>query len=291
MSLIDQVATFRGRVVDLGVNLSSGGFEQCECKVVAEEIYDDEEKVWVDYSQVEENEITAYLILFGKKGATLNVEQLKKVFNLGSPFSFQELGSVDYSETKIQFRTKISNYEGKDRIQVDWIDEYDAEPGRSVRKLDASELKQLDAKYASLLKQSGKAKIPVKAPVSAPATSVSDTPIGAAAAVPRQAGIVKKAKSKKPASPPKKNTTTMPDESGPDTLVPGPFQDAVQECTMEEAFGACAEGRDESVDDAALAKAWLASVKEVGGGKPRETLTPSQWYQIKEKVLSIVAKF
>ena len=78
MSLISQEATFRCRIVDHGISFTTNQYPQWTARLRAVEIYDGEEKVWVDWSDVDENQITAYMVLIGSKGETLNVQQIMK---------------------------------------------------------------------------------------------------------------------------------------------------------------------------------------------------------------------
>lgn len=50
MSLIDRAATFRGNIVDHAVSVSRNEFPQFVCSLVAKEIYDEEEQIWVDWT-------------------------------------------------------------------------------------------------------------------------------------------------------------------------------------------------------------------------------------------------
>ncbi|HDY89742.1 MAG TPA: hypothetical protein ENH82_16710 [bacterium] len=281
MSLIDRAATFRGNVVDHAVSVTKNEFPQFVCKLVAKEIYDEEEQVWVDWTDVDENEITAYVVLYGSKGETLSSNQVKKVCNWDGA-SFQALNDGDYSETGIQFRVEEKVFQKQTRLQVSWIDEYDAVPGRSVRKLDQGELKQLDAKYAQFLKAGGKKAAPVKAS-------------GA------KAGIVKNTKSAKPTSPKgpvkkvEKQTATeaiagsKSDLSEPPAI---PSDDVpTGHCTKDEAWNTVVEMRDSKISDSQLAECWSAAVKDAASGKQSDELTEEEWFKVQEKVMSETAVF
>ena len=83
MNQVIRESTFRGGIVSHAVSLTKGDFPQWVAELVATEIWDDEEKIWVDFTAeeyVEEgNGAIAYLVLFGSKGETLNCTQVKKV--------------------------------------------------------------------------------------------------------------------------------------------------------------------------------------------------------------------
>jgi len=278
MSLIDRAATFRGKVIDHGVSFTQNEFPQFVCKLQAVEIYDDDEKVWVDWTDMADNEITAYLVLFGRSGETLNFNQVKKAFKWDGA-SFQSLNSGDYSELGVQFRVEEDTYENKTRLKVTWIDEYDAEPGRSIRKLNPDEMKKLDAMYASKLKAAGAKAAPAKAKGAVSKKGVKPT---------SPKGSVKKKVaplSPKPAAAPEPPTAPP---TGPD-LPAG-------HCTKQEAWDEVVELKDDKkVTDESLAKSWLGAIAKIGGGTPTaeliESLTNEQWFLIKEKVNAECASF
>ncbi len=269
--LIDRESTFRGNIIDHAVSLTKNEFPQLVCQLDAKEIYDEEEKVWVDWSDVEENEITAYLVLYGGTGETLNCTQVKKATGWDG-LSFQQLNDMDLSEVVVQFRTENRTYEDKTTLQVTWFDAADAEPGRSVRKLDASEMKALDAKYKAILQNSGKKAAPAKAGAGAKPGTV--TAKGVKPTGPK--GPVKK-KSTAPAAP------AAPAEADP-SLPAG-------HCTKQEAWDTIVELKDKSVTDEANAKAYLDAILEVSGANDQDGLTDEQWFAVKELVLSKTAVF
>ena len=277
MSLIDRAATFRGNIVDHAVSVSRNEFPQFVCSLVAKEIYDEEEQIWVDWTDVDQNEITAYVILYGSKGETLSFNQIKKVLGWDGA-SFQVLNDGDYSEVGIQFRVVEDTYDNKPQIKVEWVDEYNAEPGRAVRKLDPDELKQLDAKYAQLLKASGKKVAPVKA---------SGTNAGTV-----KAKDIKSTSPKGPVTKKPKNSPKNPSEETTSTLPPTvPNALPGGHCTKQEAWDEIVELRDKKVTDEQLAKSWVNAIKEVGGDKQPEEFTDEEYFQVKEKVMSETAVF
>ena len=90
MSLVDRTGTFRGVVTDHAISVTTNGFPQLMAGLQGHEYYDEDEKVWVDWSEQGENEVTAYLVLFGGNDKeTLTCKQVKKVFNWdGKSFTF-----------------------------------------------------------------------------------------------------------------------------------------------------------------------------------------------------------
>ena len=176
MSLIDREGTFRGIVVDRSVTESSGGYPQFELQLKANEYYDEDDQEWVNWSQVDEKDTTAWLILFdGKNRQTLSFKQIEKIFGWDGA-SFIDLNNIPFEGVELQFRVKKNIYEGNETYKVEWIDEHDASPGRTVRKLDADGLKALQAKYASKLKGKAPAKAPSKTPSKAPPKAPKKNP-------------------------------------------------------------------------------------------------------------------
>ena len=278
MSLIDRAATFRGRIADHGVSKSSGGFPQLILQLVAVEIYDVDEQAWKDWSEYDVNEIQAYLVLFGGKGETLNSQQVKKVTGWDG-LSFAGLAALDLSETKIQFRVEENTYEGKTNLQVSWIDEYDAEPGRTVRKSDPDEMKALDAQYASLLKSSGKKVAPTKAP--GKVTNKVTKPKGPV--VKKKSNDLLGPPTANPSVPAETKTTPAPPAANPN-LPTG-------KCTKDEAWGTVYDMKDKSVTDEQIANIWTDTLKEVAPGVDQEKFTNEQWFAVRQIVLDKAAAF
>lgn len=254
MALIDRAGTFRGDIVDRAVTQSSGGFPQLELQLKAAEFYDEDEQQWVDWSTVDEKDITAWLILFdGKDKQTFHVKQIEKIFAWDG-VSFVELNEINIEDVKIQFRVAKNIYEGNENYKVEWIDEYDATPGRTVRKLDADELKTLQAKYKSHLK--GKA------------------PASASKAAPKAA----------PKAPPKAPPRTS---AAPSSNVP------VGKCTKAEAWDACTD-KDlwaKDVTDETVSQSWQAALAEITPNKTDAKVTPEEWFLIKERVFQDILVF
>lgn len=276
MSLINQVGTYRGVVVDKAVTVSTNGYPQLQVVLGATEIYDDELKDWYDRSEVEENEITAYLVLFdGKNRQTLNFNQVEKIFDWNGAL-FAELEALDHSETRIQFRVVERTYQGKTNLQVEWIDEYDATPGRTVRKLDATELKDLDAAYASLMNK------PKVKPASAKAAKAPPT-VSQAQAAKVEEEMQARANQEPPVAEKKKKIEPP--------KVPARKKPKITGTTKQEAWDACVELKAKTVTDALLSQAWVDTIEKIAPGKADADITPEEWGQIQELVLYKTAKF
>lgn len=176
MASIDRVGSFRGKVVDRGIGETKNGFPQLVLQLVATEKWDEQDEVWVDWSQFDVTEATAYMCLFGKsKKATLAINQAMKAFGWDGS-SLLDLQENEGLANQIQWRMAENTYEGKTSIQVAWIDEYDAVPGRKVRKLEKADLKKLDGMYAAALKAVSGGPKPKKAKPTPPPSKPEPSP-------------------------------------------------------------------------------------------------------------------
>lgn len=306
MSNIDRVGSFRGKVLDRGVSATTNGYPQLVLQLQANEHWNEENQVWEGW-HFDECETTAYICLFGKTGKpTLGVGQAQKALNWDGS-SLMAL-QTDVSVEDIQWRMESSTYEGKTRIQVAWIDAYDAEPGRKVKKLDTADIKKLDAQYSAALKAIGggpkpksapprppaPAQAAVKAdptpasgeapttttaaasPVSTPTTSEApltpDTP--AEASVPAaQADTPERPKrGRKPAAPAAPQAAATP--------VAAPAASIIDQGT---AWGAVySAGKNKGKSDVEITNAWVAVVNEIGGDEK----VGSDWSSVRDQAIA-----
>lgn len=267
MSLINRCGTFRGLLIDWGISQTQNGYPQFQISLVAKEYWDQDEKVWVDWSQYEENEIIAYLVLVGGEGKPLlNCHQLQKALEWSGE-SFKELAEGDYGQTTIQFRVEESTYENVTRKKVVWIDHVDAEPGRTVQKLDVDEVKKLDAMYATALcdlSGGNKPKKPVEKPKIPETTKAIIQP-----PLPVEEQLEKPKKSKN-----KSQTETV--KSQPP---------AKKETTKQEAWEAVIEAKAKTVTDDQLSQIWLETIEELGG---EDNFEAGDWERLKNIVVEQV---
>ncbi|KKM82212.1 hypothetical protein LCGC14_1321780 [marine sediment metagenome] len=110
--LIDREATFRTTsIVDGGVGQTSSGLPQLTLSLRADEIYDFDEKVWVLWDDVEEREITAYLVLIGKKDNEIfHCKSIEKALGWDGA-SLASLAAIEFQSVGIQFTIKENTYE------------------------------------------------------------------------------------------------------------------------------------------------------------------------------------
>jgi hypothetical protein len=260
--LIDREATFRTKnIVDGGLGQTLTGLPQLTLSLRADEIYDFDEKCWVPWDDVEEREITAFLVLIGKKDNEIfHCKSIEKALDWDGA-SLSSLNDIDYQNSGIQFRTVENEYEGKTSLQVAGIDHYDAEPGRTVQKLDAAEVKGLDAKYATFFRnRSGEKKPkPVGKPV-VPTAKPKRDPKADAADV--------------PATPPKKTKA--------------PKKAKKTGCTQTEAWAACSKAKHESISKEKLTEVWLKAVETLAPDGDEDNMSPELWAQVRDVVVGQV---
>ena len=283
MIQVDREATFRGPIVSHAVSLTKNEYPQWVAELKGIEVWDDEEKVWVDWTDVEQNGALAYLVLFGSKGETLTCTQVKKATGWDG-LSFSGLNDMDLSETVIQFRMEYDTYNDKTTLQVAWIDEYDATPGTAIKTLKPDEIKALDAKFKQFMTKA--------APATAPATGKPTTPgkVKAKGAKPTQkAGPVKKVdKPKAPAELPTVSPPELPAMPEAESDLPDLREN---KRTKKAAWESCVELRQDKITDKKLGDTWLGAIKKVSGGHDPDVLTEEQWYEVEQAVLEVVAKF
>ena len=317
---LDRIGTFRCKALEWGVDGKKKKGTNVELpwfnvRVLLTEIYDQKEGKWFDYTEYEA-EVVAFLCLYGaikaqggEIGPTLSMDQVKKVFKWDGR-SLVQLAGGDYSELEFQVRIGENTYEAATYpYQVNWINEYDADPVSQLRKLDAKELKDLDKQFAAMGAKNATtkpvataAKAPAKAhPARVPADDgVPPTPAEKKAALAAKSAKNLKAKATKKAEQLNPTSSTPPPAKGTPPTTKPPSEDAVvpsakpeqTECTMQEAWDAITELKDPTIADKVIEKVWHDGIAEiVGPDVESENITDEQWHQVKELVLHSVAKF
>jgi len=252
MSLIKQAATFRGTVLEHACNETSTGLPQFEVRVQGIELFDDDVKEWVDWSGEEENELTAYLVLFTHDNNPIfHAQSVMKVFDWDG-MDFEYLANGDFVGTQIQFRV-IENdpeYVARRPFVVASIDVFDAEPSRTMKNLDEDKVKQMNAKFAAgLRKLSGGPK-----PKSVPKT-------------PPKAADKPKTTTKPPkkTTPPKKKETSL---------------------NAEQVWELCCERKPEDVTDKQLEDAWVKVTDEFGADE--KITADDKWGEVCHQILKAI---
>ena len=274
MDLIDRAGTFRGSILSHAVGATKNGFPQWTPQLYGAELYDEELGEWVDWTAVPENELTAYLVLYDSKNEqTLNHRQVEKVTGWDGT-DFEELENMDLSETGIQFRVAENTYDGKTNLQVEWIDEYDATPGRITRRLDPAELKALSARFIKTKK--------------APATAAKPTATEAKEAI---GAAINSAKAKQTVDaikkdPPKAPPTRKPPKPPATTKATPPSG-----ATKGEVWNNCVEFKRDNVTDKKFSEVWTEEINKVAPDKTDDQITAEEWGVIGNAIMDKTGKF
>lgn len=306
---VDRPGTFRfNQVLEAGVSITKGkGYPSFNVRLSLSEYYDEVEGEWVPWSEYD-MEVQSYFCLFGmgkksqKVEPTLNHQQIMKVFNWDGK-SFQILANDDYSKIKGQIRIIDNDPEYADRnpYQVAFIDVFDADPGSQLRKLNADELKKLDAEFAKLLQSSGKAPVAATVPAKkstrpkppTASTPVEEEPASAVSKEEKKAALkakserLKTAGKKKP-SPPARQA---PEPEAPTSETTTSEIPSTKEYTKQQAWEIVVEMKADECDDKQLGATWSATINDVAGEALDEEITGQQWGVIVDKVLDEVGKF
>ncbi len=299
---MNTLGSLRGTIEDGAVNITSGGFPQLVLKLSTAEMYDESAKEWAAWEEfwdegskeINDRTMFAYLVLFGEKGATFNVDQVKAITGWEGD-SLTKLNAMDLAGMPIQWRNTENTYEGKTNVQVAFIDEYDAAPGGSVKKIDAKEIAGLDAKFAEYLTgankpESKKSTRGAKKTGEAPKEeTVDDTPKEGPKTTGRRGR--KPAVTKTEATGdgtvknPRLDTGDAPTPPEADDI---PF-DGVEPCTKQEAWNAVCEGKKADVTVDQLTQVWQKTLANVALGKKQVDLTGEEWSAVRAGVLDDVA--
>ena len=323
MSLIQEPASYRGVVVEHATGASSSGLAQLEIKLRALQKYDFDDKEWIDWTNREDCEIKAFLVMFDSKNKPIfHVKDIQRVFEWDGA-SLIELNALDLEGAEVQFEVISEIYQEKPRIKVARIGKYDDVPGTGgVKKLDPDELAKLNTKYATALKAlsggpkaasakttktttntttaTGKTAVKTTAtattpPPPPPAKTEEQATADAAAPV---AEPVAENKVNKPTPPPAPGKTAP---AAPPAPPKAPATKAATEVvkgrklTYVQAWAECCEKRLPTVDDKALGVSFTGAmhriapnkVEEITADTPEGTVEISgeEWGQIADAVL------
>lgn len=282
MPAIDRPGTFRGMLTEHAASQTKNGFPQLVCRLKATEYYDEDAGVWQNWTEYD-MDIVAYFVLFSNKGPCLNYKQVQLALGWDGG-SFASLDGGDWSTCVVQFRVEWHEYDGNKTLRVNWIDAQDAEPGRTIKKLDAKDLQALDAKFRTAVKPATPASAPKGRPTPPPPPATADpTPAAEneAAPAPATAAPTPDAPSGAPSDPPAA-AKKRKKKSKKDATVTG----LPTACTKIDAWGKVAELKTDTVTDEKLAEAWLAACDEVAGEDSDEgKITTEQWATIRDKTL------
>jgi hypothetical protein len=169
MSNISQSGSYRGVVIDRGLGKSSGGHLQLVLSLQATEKWNDEAEVWEPF-QYEDSEAQAYLNLVTskEKANPVNPRQIMRAFGWDG-VSFDPLNDMDSGlATQIQWRMGFETYNDREQCKVQSIGTYDGTPGRKVEKLTPAEVRDINTRYAAILRELGGGPKPKTAAPKAP---------------------------------------------------------------------------------------------------------------------------
>lgn len=314
MSLIKQIGSFRGMLIEHAVSVTSSGLPQMVAKLRATEIYDFEEKAWMDWSAEDECEITAYLVMFNKDGNPIfHVDDIRKVFEWDGA-SLEGLNALDLEGAEVQFDVISDTYDEKTRIKVARISGYEDAPGSgAVKQLDAGDLSKLNAKFGSALKKlSGgpkAASAPATAP-KAPGKAKAKAPAkGKKKAAPKAptAAAAEEAATSEPfdeatiTNTPEKETveSVAAEQAADKKKTPPPPRakkaaapaEEVAEYDYNSAWIACNEKKADTVTDETLASSFSAAMYRIAPNIGEDDITTEDWGLIVEAVVAENGKF
>ncbi len=292
--LISDVGDYRGKVLAGAIGKTTNGFPQLVLDLHATDMYDAETKEW--FEDCVDGTLTAYICLFGGNGkATLGVRQVidatgwdgasfKGLNDLVQELIAQEGGFL------IGFTTKENIYNDVTSIQVDWIRNYDAAPGRTIAACSPEELKDLDKIYAKGLQAvRGKAKAAAPKPTTKPKSPTA--PVVAAGqdvtndVPPATTKVVPPTDDQGP--PPVTKPKARAVATGKSSK--GKAWIKFTKANKAEADAANKNGGGAGFDDTQLAEVWQTTIQTVvGKDVSQNAITPQQWYQIQEECVAQV---
>ena len=269
MPKVDREGWFRAIITDGGVSAtkklkpeeredgSTGELPQLVGSFLMQELYDDATDAFQDCSEYGET-IDGYLVLRSHAGEDMfNRDDAMEVFNWDGQ-SYHELDEklikAVNDKQLVMIHVEEDTYENKTSLKVQGIRRADAQPGGSVKKLNSSELKKLDAKYKRKAK-------PTKAtPASKP---VAD----------------------------KKKPTTPKKAAAPKKAPPAKTEAAPGSCTKDDAWDfVCNEELwDKNTDQDKVNDAWTTVVAETGPDEDK--FTAEDWFVIRDAVSNKVFSF
>lgn len=252
--------------------------------------FDLTEPGWIDWSQYDQSAI-GHFVLFNNEKALLNYDQVQKALGWDGA-SLAALAAGDWAEKEVLFTMEENTYEGNTTIRPNWIDHVDASPTRGLQALDPTALKDLDSKFKGFMKSAPKA-APAKAGATPPGKAAV-TPPGKPAVVGTAAKpTVPAAQTKVSQSPAAPTTAKPPQKTAPKPTVKPtpqketiPFDAALATETDQTAAWAAVTERKGSLSDDTLATLWIDACEAIAPGMTEEAITPAQWAQVRDTVLS-----
>jgi hypothetical protein len=240
------------------------------------------EAAYVDYTEFDQ-EIIGYLTLFNKDGGeNFNYADIQAATGWdGTAFE----GLTEVVGKKILFWVEAEEYNGKTRLKVKKVAAPDASPTRSLKSLDATELKALSAKFITKKAKPVVAKAPgaAKAPVNPPTKPVAAKPSAApsVAAKPTASATTPATSTSKPKATKAPPPPPAPVEETTDASLP-------EETTKDDAWAYIFEHKGDNTDDV-MTDAFLSACSEVAGPegadqKQESQFTGKDWARVRDIV-------
>lgn len=314
--LVDREGVFKFEVVESAIGVTQkNSYPQWigRLKTVEKYVEDAEEMKHYKleapaYVSYEDQEIIAYLVLFNsadtfsvegkERTAMLNYDQLKLALGWDGT-EFDSLADGSHVGKKIQGRVQNDEYNGKVSLKVQWIDNVDAPPTRTLKSLDAGAVSALSKKLQISAKKPVVAAKPVTPPklaaapkpsASAPAASGPST-----AAAPAAASEATKTPAPAQTVPSTSPTTTSPSSPAPKakkTKAPPPpvveKSDRPKASTKEEAWEFVNAHKGDN-EDSVVEESWISACGEVLGDRNEDVATPEDWAKVRDTALKDLA--
>jgi hypothetical protein len=285
MTQIDRPGTYRGKVTEHSLGFTKNGYPQVVARFQATEKWVDEatemehfemtEPGWVEWDFGET--VIYYGCLFNstesydENSKLLSYDQLVTAWGWDGA-SFAELGDgTSFIGQKILFRVEEREFDGKTKLEVTWLDSYDADPVRRLRPAEADDIKAMQARMK--LGKAAKPKAAKAKPAAAkPASKAESKPSSPPAA---------EKKSAPPSTPPKAAKA----ESKPE---PAPEDDSLRsdwpaEQSQGDAWATLHEAKGDRSNEE-VADAWIEAASHIveSSGTDEEDLTDEQWAQVRD---------
>lgn len=297
MGKIDGKGTYLGTIAESGVGETKNGKPQWVVRLAATQKYitDAAElthfqltepgyQVWDSFGE----DITGFLMLFNSNETFDASTQMKNYEQLqiatgwdGQAFDSLADGNLIGKEIlfRVQDKKPYVNDKGdtigEGELEIGWIDHKDAAPERTLKSLDASGIKALNAKLKGVkISPKAVAAKPVSAGTPKPTTTnAAATPVAPVAV---QSAPVAAAKPPKAKAAPKPTPVEEPAEEQSDGLP--------TEITKEAAW-VYVNSKKGDVSDGELADAWLVACEEAGNGRIEDEFTTKDWARVRDIVL------
>ena len=154
MPAIDRIGTFRGAIIEYGLNKGDRSESVgVALKIAIHDIWDDGAKQWLDWRQYQlEAEGTVWVV---KADGTLNQAAINSLIDCADwDGKFVSIKEATWKPTLVQFNVVTDTYKDQTRFRIGFLDRYERIPG-SMGNVDSAKAKDLDDKYGSMLRAMG----------------------------------------------------------------------------------------------------------------------------------------